>query len=140
MDIYDRSKRSQVMSRVRSANTQPELIVRKKLHSLGFRYRLHCRELPGTPDIVLPKYRAVVFVHGCFWHHHASCSKSKLPSSNVTFWNTKIVGNVDRDKRNIRQLRSDGWRTLVLWECDVESGKYQRKLERFLGRMVDANQ
>lgn len=128
------------MSMVRSADTTPELIVRRKLHSLGFRYRLHSRRLPGTPDIVLPKYRSVIFVHGCFWHHHATCNKATLPSSNVEFWTTKILANVERDKRNVRRLRSEGWRVLVLWECDVESGRYHRKLTRFLGRLVGANQ
>ena len=134
MDIYSREKRSEVMSKVRSSGTGPELTVRRQLHSQGFRFRLHDKELPGKPDIVLPKYRSVVFVHGCFWHHHTGCPKSKLPTSNAEFWTEKILANVRRDRRNISELKRLGWRVLVIWECDIRTGKYLGKLNRFFRR------
>lgn len=119
------------MSKVRSSGTKPEVIVRRKLHSLGFRFRLHNKVLPGKPDIVLPKHRAVVFVHGCFWHHHNGCGKSKLPTSNAGFWETKIFENVRRDAKIKSELRQLGWRVLIIWECETKSGTYSQKLRRF---------
>lgn len=109
------------MSRIRSKDTKPELKVRSALHQMGFRYRLHRRDLPGCPDIVLPKYRTVIFVHGCFWHRHDSCRDGKIPeTSREEYWEEKLEGNVRRDKRNLAALRKSGWRTLVIWECDVK--------------------
>ncbi|MGH9801490.1 MAG: very short patch repair endonuclease, partial [Blastocatellia bacterium] len=105
MDIYSKEKRSEIMSKVRSSGTKPEVIVRKKLHSLGFRFRLKGKSLPGKPDIVLPKYQAVVFVHGCFWHHHKGCRKSGLPASNSEFWRAKIFENVRRDAKVKTELK-----------------------------------
>lgn len=134
MDVYSREKRSELMSKVRTSGTAPEMIVRRKLHSLGFRYRLHIKTLPGKPDIVLPKHRAVVFIHGCFWHHHENCPKSKLPTTNAEFWSNKIRGNVLRDAKNISDLESLGWRTLIVWECEVKSGAYLARVLRFLGQ------
>ncbi len=131
MDIYSKEKRSQIMSAVRSSGTKPELIVRKALHSLGFRFRLHSKALPGKPNIVLPKHKAVVFVHGCFWHHHKGCGKSKLPTSNAEFWQTKIFENVRRDKKTISHLRRLGWRVLIVWECETKGGIFIKKLYRF---------
>jgi DNA mismatch endonuclease (patch repair protein) len=133
MDIYNREKRSELMSKVRSASTTPEMIVRQKLHSLGFRFRLHNQNLPGKPDIVLPKHRSVIFVHGCFWHHHKGCGKSKLPSSNAEFWEAKITANVRRDARTIAKLRRLGWRVLVIWECETKNGSFVSKIARFFG-------
>ena len=134
MDIYGRSKRSEVMAKVRSEDTAAEMAVRRILHSLGYRYRLHSKDLPGRPDIVLPRHSAIVFVHGCFWHHHQSCGKSKLPRSNAEFWEKKILANVRRDKRNMSQLRESGWRVLVVWECETKRGDLEKTLVDFLDR------
>lgn len=110
------------MSRIRSENTKPELLVRKFLHGQGFRYRLHARDLPGRPDLVLPKYNAVVFVEGCFWHGH-SCQKGRVPGTNPAFWQTKVATNQARDKRNHRLLRQQGWRVIRIWECQLAKKK-----------------
>lgn len=120
------------MSKIRGANTRPELIVRKTLHILGYRFRLHGRDLPGNPDIVLPRHRAIIFVHGCFWHQHARCAKSKLPATNVRFWKNKILGNVQRDRRVIAKLRRSGWRVLIIWECKTKNDAFIEKLLKFL--------
>lgn len=131
-DVYSREKRSEVMSKVRSFDTRPELVIRKHLHSLGFRFRLHRKNLPGKPDIVLTRHRAIVLVHGCFWHHHTHCRKSKLPVSNADFWRNKILRNVRRDKQNISELKRLRWRVLVIWECEIRTARYMSKLKRFL--------
>ena len=110
------------MSRIRSRDTQPELIVRRHLHGLGFRYRLHARDLPGKPDLVLPKYGAVVFVEGCFWHGH-SCQKGRVPGTNPAFWQAKVEANQKRDRRNQRLLRREGWRIIRVWECHLAKKK-----------------
>ncbi|WP_253389746.1 very short patch repair endonuclease [Methylorubrum extorquens] len=106
------------MSRIRGRDTKPELILRKSLHAAGFRYRIHARELPGRPDIVFPRYRAAIFVHGCFWHGH-NCPMFKLPSTRQEFWSTKIIGNRQRDQRKATELKSAGWRILTIWECSL---------------------
>ncbi len=107
------------MSRISGKNTKPELIVRKLLHRMGYRFRLHRKDLPGKPDIVLPRYRTVIFVHGCFWHGHPGCKRSKRPSTNIEFWNEKLDKNIRRDKENISALESSGWRVLVIWACEI---------------------
>ena len=135
MDIYSREKRSEIMSKVRSQSTGPEIIVRKYLHSLGFRFRLHSKKLPGTPDIVLRKYQSVIFVHGCFWHHHKGCRRSKMPSSNMEFWDTKISTNIRRDKRNTSKLKQLGWRVLIIWECETKNEALAVKLPRFFSKV-----
>lgn len=120
VDIYSSKKRKRIMSQIRSRNTTPELIVRKNLHSLGFRYRLHRKDLPGSPDIVLPKYKTVIFVNGCFWHQH-SCKKGQnIPKTNSVFWENKLRINKLRDKRNIVALKKLGWDVLVVWECETK--------------------
>lgn len=118
-DIVDPATRSRMMAAIRGKDTKPEMIVRQFLHGKGFRYRLHVKELPGKPDIVLPKYDAVVFVHGCFWHHHTNCKSAQMPKSNSVFWRNKIMSNVTRDSLNVARLESLGWRTIVVWECEV---------------------
>ena len=120
MDIVDSATRSRMMSGIQSKNTKPEMLVRRYLHAQGFRYRLHTRELPGSPDLVLPKYRVVIFVHGCFWHRHASCRFATQPSSNIERWETKFQINVERDARNVAALQAAGWRVLVVWECELK--------------------
>lgn len=124
------------MSKVRSSGTKPEVAVRKMLHALGFRFRLHQKSLPGKPDIVLAKHRSVIFVHGCFWHHHAGCVKSKLPSSNEAFWSAKITENMRRDRKNLSALRRLGWRTLVIWECETKSGAFTKRITKFFKNEV----
>lgn len=114
-------KRSAQMSRIRSTNTRPELAVRKALHARGFRFRLHRRDLPGKPDIVLPRYRAAVFVHGCFWHQHPGCRLASWPKSRIEYWGPKLGRNVERDILAVRQLRELGWRAIIVWECDTRS-------------------
>lgn len=105
------------MARVRNANTKPELAVRRWLHSRGFRFRLHRRDLPGTPDLVLPRYRTAVFVHGCFWHRHENCSRSTIPKTRREFWEEKLARNLERDRVAQTALRSLGWHVVVVWEC-----------------------
>lgn len=120
-DIYTKEKRSAVMARVRAKNTAPELQVRSALHRLGYRFRLHRKELPGIPDIVLPKYRTVIFVHGCFWHQHPQCKKATLPKQNAAFWETKLARNAQRDIETTNALHGLGWRVVVLWECEIKA-------------------
>lgn len=118
-----------MMRGIRSSNTQPELQVRKALHARGFRYRLNSKELPGRPDIVLPKWKAVIFVHGCFWHAHQGCRYFRIPATRTEFWEQKLTANVARDARQIEQLRAAGWRVLVVWECALKN-KNATVLER----------
>lgn len=113
-------QRSQMMSRIRAKNTRPELVLRKVLFAAGFRYRLHQRGLPGSPDLVFPKYKAALFVHGCFWHRHGGCRNAATPKTNVGFWTLKFEGNVHRDARNVAALHDAGWRVAVVWECALD--------------------
>ena len=121
MDRVSAEARSRNMARVRSRDTAPEVKIRSLLHRLGFRFRLCDKSLPGKPDIVLKKYKTVIFVNGCFWHHHENCPKSKLPETNGAFWEKKINSNVERDRKNKKQLVACGWRVIVIWECQVRS-------------------
>ena len=114
-------KRSWNMSRIRSSNTKPEMLIRSLLHRMGFRFRVHRKDLAGRPDIVLPRYRTVIFVHGCFWHQHKDCIEASRPKSNTAYWQSKLDGNVERDRKNHRLLREQGWRVLLFWECEVEN-------------------
>lgn len=111
---------SRRMARVRHFDTAPELIVRKLLHKLGYRFRIHRKDLPGRPDLTLPRHRAVIFVHGCFWHGHVGCRRARLPQTNVTFWQEKVRRNAERDERTLGQLAEAGWRALVIWECQTK--------------------
>ena len=117
MDTLSSEKRSWNMSRIRGVNTKPELAVRSMLHRMGYRFRIANRTLPGKPDIVLPKYRAVIFVHGCFWHRHQGCKYAYTPKSRSVFWGQKFEGNVMRDKNNLSLLRKAGWLLIVVWMC-----------------------
>lgn len=119
MDIYTPKQRSALMAKVRKANTRPEIVIRCLLHRLGFRFRLHRHDLPGTPDIVLPKLRTVIFVHGCFWHRHGRCNKATTPSNNAAFWQAKFKANKIRDRRKSALLRREGWKVIVVWECET---------------------
>ena len=113
--------RSEVMSRVRSKDTTPEIAVRRALHAAGLRFRLHRRDLPGRPDIVLPGRRTVVFVHGCFWHSHAGCKRARTPATRLDYWLPKLRRNVERDQASEAALKAAGWRVLVIWECEARS-------------------
>ncbi len=119
MDGLSAAARSENMRRIRSGNTAPELAVRRLLHGMGYRFRLHRRDLPGTPDIVLPKHRAVIFVHGCFWHQHTGCAECRIPNSRREYWEPKLARTQQRDAEHIRALKRLGWRVLVIWECEL---------------------
>ncbi len=131
-DIFSKQKRSQIMSKISGKDTKPEIKVRKYLFSKGFRYRKNVKTLPGKPDIVLPKYKTVIFVHGCFWHGH-NCPAGKLPETRKEFWENKIRGNVERDKRNKIELEKNGWRVITVWQCELKNKKIQ---EETLNRLV----
>lgn len=118
--MVDAERRSAIMARIRSEDTVPEMLVRKMLHAAGFRFRLHRGDLPGKPDIVLPRYKVAIFVHGCFWHGHESCRDGRRPKSNLDYWNRKLDRNRERDRRSQAKLEAIGWRPLVVWECELE--------------------
>jgi len=130
IDRLSRERRSWNMSRIRGRHTAPEKLVRSALHRSGYRFRLHSKQLPGRPDVVLPKYRTVVFVHGCFWHRHEGCRYAYTPKSRVAFWSAKFEGNVERDRRNVRALRKLGWKVVTVWECEAD------RPEKWLSRLA----
>lgn len=132
-DVFSKEKRSWIMSRVKGRDTKPEILVRSLVHRMGYRFRIHRRDMPGNPDVVLPRHRKVIFVHGCFWHGHKRCSRSKRPSSNKRFWTDKLNKNIQRDKRFRKELRKMGWKILVVWECKTKNlQKLLLTLEDFL--------
>jgi len=134
VDTLTKEHRSWVMGRVRGKNTKPEIMVRSILHRMGYRFRINRRDLPGNPDIVLPKYKTCVFVHGCFWHRHKGCGEARMPKTRKRYWREKFEGNIARDKRNVRKLRKNGWSVLTVWSCQVKKNplKVARHLERHL--------
>ncbi len=119
MDLFDKDKRSWIMGRIRSKNTKPEIIVRSILHRMGFRFSLKNKKLPGSPDVVMPRHKTIVFVHGCFWHRHSKCKMASVPKTRVMFWREKFENNLRRDKKNQCELRKLGWSVIVIWECQV---------------------
>jgi len=127
-DVHEPETRSYNMSQISGKDTKPEMIVRKFLHANGFRYRLHVKDLPGKPDLVLPKYNSVIFVHGCFWHVHEECDYFKLPQTNTEFWEKKLYRNKKRDENHIQKLREMGWNVIVVWECELKPGKSENSL------------
>ena len=129
MDVFDKMKRSEIMAKVKQKNTGPEQVVGKFLFSKGFRYRKNVKSLPGSPDIVLVKYKTVIFVHGCFWHAHSNCKDSHLPKSNIEFWENKISSNINRDKNNIEQLVDLKWNIIVIWECEIKKKSLESLIE-----------
>ena len=120
-DIFSKDKRSQIMSKISGKETKPEIRVRKFLFAEGFRYRKNDKRLPGKPDIVLPKYKTAIFIHGCFWHHHNNCKFSALPQTNCEFWKNKIEGNVKRDRIARRELGKAGWQVIIIWQCRLRN-------------------
>lgn len=127
VDTFTRDFRSQVMRRIRSVNTKAELIVRSLLHRAGFRFRLNDKNLPGKPDIVLPRHKTVIFVHGCFWHGHENCREGRRPKSNTEYWNKKLDRNLFRDLSNAELLKSLGWKCIVVWECELKNKETLQK-------------
>jgi len=123
------------MSRIRSAHTQPEIVVRKFLHARGFRYTLHNKKLPGRPDIVLPKYKTIVFIHGCFWHGHANCKYYVVPKTRTEWWLNKINTNKDNDTKAIKALKKEGWKIIIIWECNLKPAKIEKTLASLLKKV-----
>lgn len=121
MDKISEERRSWNMSRIKGKNTKPELMVRSLLHKMGYRFRIHRKDLPGKPDIVLPKYKMVFFVNGCFWHRHEGCKYASTPKSRVAFWNNKFKKTIERDKLNYKHLKELGWKVIVIWECETKT-------------------
>lgn len=138
MDNRTKEARSRNMSRIPSSNTKPEETVRKYLFSQGFRYRKNVSKLPGKPDIVLPKYKTVVFVNGCFWHAHEGCKWFVPPKSNKAFWQNKFAYNVERDKKNYKKLEELGWKVIVVWECEIRHGDALKSLQLLERKIIEA--
>ena len=120
MDVLSPEQRKRNMSAIKGRDTKPEVLVRKLLHGLGYRFRIQRKDLPGKPDIVLPKHKTAIFINGCFWHRHAGCKYASTPSTNSEFWEKKFAANVKRDARNYAALREQGWNVLIIWECEVK--------------------
>ena len=140
MDIFSQEKRSQVMSHVRNRDTRPEKIIRSILHKSGFRFRIQRKDLPGKPDIVLPKYKTIIFVHGCFWHQNEGCKKALPPKSNVSFWLEKFRKNKERDRKVIRTLQESGWKVIVVWQCEIPKIKNNPEIiKKLISEGVDEN-
>jgi DNA mismatch endonuclease (patch repair protein) len=139
MDTISPAERSRIMARIRSKDTKPELAVRSALHRIGFRFRLHCGALPGRPDIVLPRYRTVILVQGCFWHRHPDCRLAYFPKSRQDFWRRKFAANVERDRRTRRELRKLGWHAIVVWECQTTGSRLSRTVTRVRRRLERAS-
>lgn len=135
MDHLSPAARSANMAKIKGKNTRPELVVRQTLHAMGYRFRLHRRDLPGSPDIVLPRYRTVVFVHGCYWHRHVGCARSTMPQTRQDFWQTKFARTVERDRAQAERLVAAGWNVAVIWECETRNREtlQSRLLEVFGG-------
>lgn len=136
VDKLTSEQRSRLMSQVRGKDTKPELVVRRLVHSLGYRFRLHRRDLPGSPDLVFPSRRKVIFVHGCYWHRH-DCKKATTPKSNTAFWQKKFDDNVMRDNKNLRDLKALGWEAMVVWQCETETNEL---LAHMIGQFLDSSQ
>jgi len=134
-DIFDKKKRSEIMSKISGKETKPEILVRKHLFAKGFRYRKHVKDLPGKPDIVLPKYKTVIFVHGCFWHGH-NCKAGKLPETRKEFWEKKVNGNIKRDQKNKSELEKLGWNVITIWQCELKNNVIRNKtLEKIINTL-----
>jgi len=127
-DVHDKATRSYNMSQIRSRNTKPEILVRKFLHAQGFRYRLHDKKLPGKPDIVLPKYKTVIFIHGCFWHGHTECKYFVVPKTRTDWWLNKINSNIANDTKAVKALKKEGWKIISIWECQLKRLKAKKTL------------
>ena len=137
VDTVSVARRSEIMSRVRNKDTRPELFVRRLIHNAGFRYRLHVSKLPGSPDLVFSGRKKVIFVHGCFWHSHAGCQNARVPKSRAEFWMSKLESNKERDERNMHALMDEGWKVLVIWECELRDPELLNRIKDFLEQRTD---
>ncbi len=137
VDIYSREVRSQIMASISGQETKPEKAVRSFLFKQGFRFRKNVKSLPGKPDIVLQKYKSVIFVNGCFWHGHKKCKASTLPETRKEFWTNKIKANIDRDKRNIKELRKLGWKIITIWQCEIKTSDKREKRFKKLIKQIE---
>ena len=129
-DVHSAKTRSYNMSQIKGKNTKPEIIVRRFLFSKGFRYRVNDKRYPGHPDIVLPKYKTAIFVNGCFWHVHEGCKYFVWPQNNSSFWETKLLSNAERDRKNYEKLTSIGWKVIIIWECELRNGQKEERLKQ----------
>lgn len=136
-DVHEPEVRSYNMSQIQGKDTKPEMLVRKFLHSNGFRYRLHVKDLPGKPDLVMPKYNSVIFVHGCFWHAHEGCKYFKIPKTRTEWWKEKLYGNRERDQRHVQALKDEGWNVIVVWGCELKSDKKETLMQ--LVQILESN-
>ena len=136
-DTLSLTQRHYCMSRIRSKNTKPEILVRKWLWQHGFRYRLNVKNIPGNPDIVMRKYKIAIFVNGCFWHGHDGCSKFVMPKSNTEFWESKIFGNKERDLKNYRLLKNSGWKVIVIWECQLGTAEVEETMTGVMRQILN---
>lgn len=134
-DVHTKEIRSKNMAAIKSKNTKPEMLVRRFLHANGFRYKLHDKTLPGKPDIVLPKYKTVIFIHGCFWHGHKNCKYYVVPKTRTEWWLNKINGNIANDKKAVSALKKDGWKMIMLWECNLKPKTISRTLTSLLKKI-----
>jgi len=139
-DVHSKETRSYNMSRIKGKDTKPEMLVRKFLFSQGFRYRLHDKKLPGKPDIVLPRYKTVIFIHGCFWHGHEGCKYYVVPKTRTEWWLDKISGNKAKDADSIRKLEQLGWKVIIVWECELKPGKVDKLLQNLLKEFIVNNE
>jgi DNA mismatch endonuclease (patch repair protein) len=134
-DVLSKEQRKHCMSKIKSKDTKPEMLVRRFLFSHGFRFRLHRKDLPGNPDIVLPKFKTVIFINGCFWHGHRNCKFATIPETNRDFWLTKISGNIIRDNESVERLKQSGWRVIVIWQCELKSKVKDQTLEQLITKL-----
>ena len=134
-DVHTKEQRSYNMSRIKGRDTKPEMLVRLFLHALGFRYKLHDKSLHGKPDIVLPKYKTIIFIHGCFWHGHANCKYYSVPKTRTEWWLTKINGNITKDALTVKALKKEGWKVTVVWECGLKPSKAAGTLNKLALRL-----
>lgn len=134
-DVHNKATRSYNMSQIKGKDTKPEMLVRKFLHANGFRYKLHDKSLPGKPDIVLPKYRTVIFVHGCFWHGHKNCKYYVTPKTRTEWWLNKINGNITNDVKAAKFIKQNGWKIITIWECQLKSARIEKSLNSLLQKL-----
>ena len=135
-DIFSKSKRSDIMSKISGKESKPEILVQKYLFAHGFRYRKNVKDLPGKPDVVLPKYKTVIFVNGCFWHGHDNCKKATLPATNTEFWREKILSNINRDKRQQQELQNKGYKVLIIWQCELTADFREKTLRGLIKKIT----
>ncbi|MCT3639109.1 very short patch repair endonuclease [Elizabethkingia anophelis] len=136
-DVHSREVRSFNMSRIKGKDTKPEMLVRKFLFAEGFRYRLHDKKLPGKPDVILPKYKTVIFVNGCFWHGHQNCKYFVVPKTRTEWWLNKINTTIANDKKVVESLQNDGWKTIVIWECELKKEKSENTLSELIKKIIN---